>query len=375
MNDPDDRRSECAPARAGAGAAFEELWSADLARTAGDATSWLWHGYLARGNVTVLTSQWKTGKTTLLSVLLAKRVAGGEMAGLAVAAGKTAVVSEESQVHWNERSRRLDFGAHACFLCRPFRGKPTPAQWEALLDHLAGLGERHGVDLAVIDPLASFLPGRDENHAGLMLEALAPLQRLTKRGLAVLLLHHPKKGEAPAGQWARGSGALQGFADVLVEMRGYGPPGGDDRRRMLRGLSRHDETPRERLIELNAAGTDYLCLGDAASEEFRENWEALRALLTAAKGRLTRREVLALWPEDAAARSEATVRRCLEEAAARGWVRRAGAGTNESPFRYSLPEKEDDWAEDPVRELMDLVNAPVPLLPLDDQKRRRRDRS
>jgi hypothetical protein len=26
---------------------------------------WLWDGYLARGSVTLLTSQWKTGKTTL----------------------------------------------------------------------------------------------------------------------------------------------------------------------------------------------------------------------------------------------------------------------------------------------------------------------
>ena len=29
-------------------------------------TDWLLHGYLARGNITLLTSQWKAGKTTLL---------------------------------------------------------------------------------------------------------------------------------------------------------------------------------------------------------------------------------------------------------------------------------------------------------------------
>jgi hypothetical protein len=32
---------------------------------------WLWQGYLIPGAVTLLTSQWKSGKTTLVSVLLA----------------------------------------------------------------------------------------------------------------------------------------------------------------------------------------------------------------------------------------------------------------------------------------------------------------
>src|SRR5262249_25277614 len=31
---------------------------------------WLWHGIIARGNLTLLTSRWKSGKTTLLAGLL-----------------------------------------------------------------------------------------------------------------------------------------------------------------------------------------------------------------------------------------------------------------------------------------------------------------
>ena len=31
---------------------------------------WLWHGLVARGKVTLLTSVWKAGKTTLLTGLL-----------------------------------------------------------------------------------------------------------------------------------------------------------------------------------------------------------------------------------------------------------------------------------------------------------------
>jgi hypothetical protein len=41
----------------------------------------LWHGYLGPGKVTLLTSQWKSGKTTLFSLLLAGRSSGCPAAG------------------------------------------------------------------------------------------------------------------------------------------------------------------------------------------------------------------------------------------------------------------------------------------------------
>src|SRR5438552_16781898 len=102
---------------AGPGPAPDDLpppvWGHELAVVAGGATSWLWDGYLARGCVTLLTSQWKSGKTTLLALLLARREAGGELAGLAVAPGRTAVVSEEAALLWEERRQRLGFGPSA----------------------------------------------------------------------------------------------------------------------------------------------------------------------------------------------------------------------------------------------------------------------
>ena len=56
--------------------ALRPQWG-ELGPRALPAQRWLWHGYLARGAVTLLTSQWKTGKTTLLSVLLNKLGDGG----------------------------------------------------------------------------------------------------------------------------------------------------------------------------------------------------------------------------------------------------------------------------------------------------------
>src|SRR5215475_6255893 len=79
---------------------YVPLSYADL-KAAGPAPErWLWHGYLAPGEVTLLTSQWKSGKSTLLAVLLTRLKAGGDLAGLPVRAGKAVVVSEESPAMW-----------------------------------------------------------------------------------------------------------------------------------------------------------------------------------------------------------------------------------------------------------------------------------
>src|SRR5262245_50874608 len=96
-----------------------------------DADKWLWQGYLAAGNVSLLVGPWKAGKTTLLSVLLARMAAGGELAGLPVRAGRAVIVTEEDMDHWDLRRKHLGIGDHVMIRSRPFQGKrPTPEQWQ-----------------------------------------------------------------------------------------------------------------------------------------------------------------------------------------------------------------------------------------------------
>ncbi len=329
------------------------LWGDELAAVGGT-TVWLWDGYLAAGNITLLTSQWKSGKTTLLSVLLARRESGGQLGGLDVRPGRTAVVSEEPALLWNERRQRLGFGPSAAFLCRPFLGKPTVAQWSALIERLADLHAGRGVDLAVIDPLAAFLPGRGESHADLILEALLPLRRLTALGMAVLLLHHPRKGAVADGQAARGSGALAGLADVVIEMRCPGR-GAADRRRVLYGYSRHERTPHDLVVELNPEGTDYVRLGSLEDVEFAKVWEWLRGAFAGAHTKLTRADVAARWPGAEGAPCDAELWRRLDEALARGLLRREGAGHKGSPYRYWLPGREEQWKDDPLHRVQESI--------------------
>src|SRR5437763_4222758 len=356
MSGESERAAGAAPrGELSAGADFRGLTLAELRGAAEARPRWLWQGYLAAGNVTLLTSQWKAGKTTLLSILLDRMKTGGMLAGRAVRPGRAVVVSEESPAHWHLRSQKFDFAGHVCWLCRPFNGKPRLDQWHALLDQLRSLHEQVSLDLVVIDPLASFLPGRSENDAGAMLTALLPLQRLTAAGLAVLVLHHPRKRTSADGQWARGSGALSGYVDVLIEMHWYEQAADNDRRRRLLAWSRYDETPRQLVIELNAAGTDYACLGDFEEEASRLLRPPLWQILASARTKLTRKQVLEQWPPDQPKVDPTSVWRLLERAVESGELKREGTGLKNDLFRYWLPSLEELWQTDPFAHLEQLM--------------------
>jgi hypothetical protein len=312
----------------------------DLDRRPLRPTAWLWHGYLGPGKVTLLTSQWKSGKTTLVALLLSRLQQGGTLAGLSVAPARAFIISEECEADWRPRLEQLGFRDHVDFLCRPFTAQPNFDQWQALLEVAATLRDRRGIALLVIDSLAQFLPAHRENSAGGLLECLTPLQRLAAAGLAVLLLHHPRKGKAVAGQAARGSGSLASFVDILVEMSYYSHPDDLDRRRRLVAFSRYDETPRHLLLELRPDGRDYAVLQSGMEALLGEGWQAVAGVLASAFGKLTRQEILEQWPEDVAKPDPATLWRWLNRAAAQGLVRQEGTGRPGDSFRYWLAERE-----------------------------------
>jgi len=302
---------------------------------------WLWHGYLGPGKVTLLTSQWKSGKTTLVSLLLARLQCGGELAGLPVTRSKALVISEESPADWLPRFQRLGIREHVHLLCRPFPTKPSREQWLTLIEAAAALHERQASELVVIDSLAHFLPGHSENSAGGLLECLTPLQQLATAGMSLLLVHHPRKGKTLAGQAARGSGALAGFVDILIEMGYHGDPDDLDRRRRLVAFSRHEQTPRHLLIELAADGRDYVVRQGGVDAALGESWQATVDVLTVAHRKLTRQEILDGWPPDYPKPDATTLWRWLRRALAKGVVRQEGTGRPGDPVRYWLPARED----------------------------------
>jgi hypothetical protein len=317
-------------------AAWQGSTVVELAARNAPRVDWLWPGYLARGNVTLLTSQWKTGKTTLLAVVLSRLHTGGRLADRDVTRGRAAVVTEENGTLWSMRGERLAIGPDSQFFCRPFAGKPTLGEWRAFVEHLDQLRVAGGLELVVIDTLASFIPAGAENHADGMLTVLRPLEKLTAAGVGVLLVHHPRKGVVQAGQASRGTGALSGYCDILIEMTCLPGARRDDRRRRLMAWSRHAETPRELVVELSADGCDYSATTDFIDPAWENGLETVREVLAEIGEPLTREMLLEAWPTEPKP-AKNTLWRWLDRAVASGFVVRHGRGQRGAAFRYTLP--------------------------------------
>jgi hypothetical protein len=282
---------------------------------------WLWEGVVAEGAVTLLSAPEKVGKTTLLSLLLDRRRAGGELLGRTVYPGKTVLCSEEIDVLWALRQPPLDFGPDLLFHT-PDGDTPSRGRWKRFIDDLLQLSFRDAaLDLLVIDTAVRFLPLGERNKKTLAW-ALAQLSLVADSPAGVLVLNQSRNVQRP----------LAAFADIVLEMaipRSAIPT----RRRSFTGIGRYPGTLQAVSAELNAEGTDYRVLpGDAPPGP--PLFATLEALLRASPVPLTRQELLARWPEPAP-RPE-TLWRALARGVERGVFTVRGAGTRTDALRYSL---------------------------------------
>ncbi len=291
-------------------------------------------------NITLFTSRWKAGKTTLITGLLQQFATGGKFLDRTVAPGKMLYVSEEPRETWAERVRRMPLGGHCRLLSRPFPHRPTPEQWDQLIELAMEAQAAGQLDLMVIDSLAKFLPGSTENDLNSLQLMLDPLQCLTDGGAGVVILHHPRKKRAEEGCSARGHGGLLAAVDIIVELTSFGALHSDERRRKLFAVSRFPETPRRTVYEWDQQGS-FRFLGDPLAVRFRENWKILHAILSKRKQAATHHELLMDWPADLERPSAVTLYEWLNRAYEEKLVRRQGNGRKDDAYRYRL-ENEDD---------------------------------
>ena len=272
---------------------------------------------------------------------MARFAAGGQLAAMTVTAARVLVISEESASDWDARCRQLALGPNVQFLCRPFRGaRPTDAEWLALIAGVEALHREEPFDLVVIDALAALLPGYAETCAPKLLDCLLPLQTLANLGPAVWLLHHPTKAKRADGQTARGSGALSGFVDIVMEMSCYRRARSRDRRRRICAYSRYVETPRHLIIELNADGADYDVRTDATGTPVVQTWPEMHYLLTNATEKITQQDMLERWPVEQNRPDRSTLSRWLKRATHQKLICCSGTGYRSDPFRYWLADRE-----------------------------------
>jgi len=150
-------------------------------------------------------------------------------------------------------------------------------------------------------------------------------------GAGVLLVHHPRKGEGDQAQASRGSGALPGFVDVIVELRRFNPQDPSDTRRKLTGYGRYAEVPPEMVIDLTPQG--YRMLGQPGTVHAQGMRAIIEGLLPGEPPGMTVEQVLEQWPE-ATRPGERHLRNVLNRGAEDELWERHGRGVRHEPYVY-----------------------------------------
>lgn len=296
---------------------------------------WLWEGCLARDCVTLFSALWKAGKSTILGHLLASLDAGTSLCGMRTKACKVLYVPEEPEGVVADRRDLLKIRDNVWVQPRPFPVKPRWDRWLEFLDHLRKVRERFEFEALVFDTISNLWPIRDENDATQVQSALMPLRGLGD-GLAVMLVHHLRKGDGAEATGSRGSGALSAFADILLEFRRYNAGDRKDRRRVLTGYGRFRETPDELVVELSEDHAGYQAHGDREQSRAVDVTVTLDGVLPAGPPGMSYAEIVEAWPGEATPR-KASLTAALDAAVEGGRYGRSGAGRKGSPYLWWNP--------------------------------------
>ncbi len=208
-------------------------------------------------------------------------------------------------------------------------------QWADIAREAVDYALKVGAGVMIVDTLGQFagIRGDGENSAGEAQEAMKPLQEAAGRGLSVVLTRHERKSGGAVGESGRGSSAFGGAVDIILSL---GRPEGNVRPtiRVIESLSRFDETPDKMFIELTDDG--YRSLGDSSAFAEQQAMRAIVDLLpTTEENAMLAKEIVNRLAEQRIGHTVVTG--ALKKLADSGTIRRVGAGTKGSPFRYWKP--------------------------------------
>jgi hypothetical protein len=309
----------------------EELASGD---GAGE-VDWLWEGFLAPGHITLLAGKPRaSGKSTLTFGLIRALLSGEAFLGFTTRQVKGVVLlSEETPLTLLDK---IDlFGLTQCrqLLIAP-RHSTARLTWEQAIAAAVAQAKKAGAEVLVVDSFPHFakLPKDGAKDASLINEAFRPLQAAAAEGLAVLLIHHERKGGGEAGEGVRDSGAIVAGSDIILELgRLEGPTA-----RKLELLSRFRSTPSDFVFDFDKDTGHYTYRGTL--EEFQDSRKEVEreaaarklvALLPVETG-LTQKEV-----GEKANLGKSQAGELLNKAVGMGLAGRTGRGTRNDPYRYS----------------------------------------
>lgn len=181
--------------------------------------TWLLDGLLPSEGLAFLVGQPGAYKSFFALQLSVAVAAGVPLLGLASAPGSVIYVAAEGIGGMKQRfpvARDRMVGAAPFGYRIQFDTGPVDLLSHASVDDLADRVIEQEARLVVIDTLARCTPGADENSSKDMGIAVRGLDRLKAQGCCVLVVHHSTK--SATGDSVRGSSALRGAADTVLEM-------------------------------------------------------------------------------------------------------------------------------------------------------------
>jgi hypothetical protein len=251
---------------------------------------WLWHGFLRRGEVTLLAGPHQSGKSTLACGLLQQLAAGGGFLGQPVWAGMAWVFTAEPLFRWGYRLREIPLGKHVRFHTSAGRGFPTLDDWQSHFAQALEARQRGELDLVVIHRLDRFFPLRGEPDPQPILARMRPF---SDAGGAVLILHGPMKRNSPAYVQT-----LHACVDCSLTYARHPSLKWANRLRLLTSQTRRPETP-ARIACAWAASGQFEVVEDLPARRFEEQWRHIEPILKQFPAGATFEDLWTRWHPEA----------------------------------------------------------------------------
>lgn len=243
------------------------IWKAQdiLARAPAD-IEWVWDQLLGRRLITVMFGGPKSGKSTLYSHLIRRMQEGLPFLGQSTCLSSALVLTEEpiytlrKKFNWTIEMPIQVASDDVYFMF----SWENPGQWFTLIkqtkkeivsilqiveEFISNYNKDHNIKigLLVVDSFANWsrMAENEENSSSAILTKLRPLREMIDRlNIAALIVHHTRKAGGESFERMRGSSALAGEADVLIDFDfGSGKKNGIDKTHRILTIESRVEHP------------------------------------------------------------------------------------------------------------------------------------